>query len=202
MNISLFACNYGHFAISFFFAPGRCAVSYMLSLSDNVTSLLPFVEPRNQREHDNKLAKSNMSSRYTAILLLQLLQCEWMDCVDFFDVIQILFFRFFAHIGQVHGGFLILYGNRLLNVAEFFKGISSMVYALRVLPRKIWVVARLYIAKTVPKCIKYSISALLFAVSSGKIDRVVVKMAEWWLGPTTPDQCGQNPASFQIIKCA
>ena len=23
---------------------------------------------------------------------------------------------------------------------------------------------------------------------------VVVKMAEWWLGPTTPDQCGENPA--------
>ena len=49
----------------------------MLSLSDNVTSLLPFVEPRNQREHDNKLAKSSVSSRYAAVLLLQLLQSEW-----------------------------------------------------------------------------------------------------------------------------
>jgi hypothetical protein len=52
-------------------------VSYMLSLSDNVTSLLPFVEPRSQREHDNKLAKSSVSSRYAAVLLLQLLQSEW-----------------------------------------------------------------------------------------------------------------------------
>ena len=62
--------------------PGRCAVSYMLSLSDNVTSLLPFVEPRSQREHDNKLAKSSVSSRYAAVLLLQLLQSEWTEaCV-------------------------------------------------------------------------------------------------------------------------
>ena len=56
--------------------PGRCAVSYMLSLSDNVTSLLPFVEPRSNREHNNKLAKSSVSSRYAAVLLLQLLQSE------------------------------------------------------------------------------------------------------------------------------
>ena len=55
---------------------GRCAVSYMLSLSDNVTSLLPFIEPRGSREHDNKLAKSSVSSRYAAVLLLQLLQSE------------------------------------------------------------------------------------------------------------------------------
>ena len=24
-------------------------------------------------------------------------------------------------------------------------------------------------------------------------------MAEWWLGPTTPDQCGQNPACIYIL---
>ena len=67
------------FFFFFFFTPGRCAVSYMLSLSDSVTSLLPFVEPRNQREHDNlKLAKSSVSSWYAAVLLLQLLQSEWM----------------------------------------------------------------------------------------------------------------------------
>ena len=27
-----------------------------------------------------------------------------------------------SYTGHVHGGFLILYGSRLLNVAEFFKG--------------------------------------------------------------------------------
>ena len=59
-----------------FLRSGRCAVSYMLSLSDNVTSLLPFIEPRGSREHDNKLAKSSVSSRYAAVLLLQLLQSE------------------------------------------------------------------------------------------------------------------------------
>jgi hypothetical protein len=53
----------------------------MLSLSDNVTSLIPFVEPRSQREHDNKLAKSSVSSRYAAVLLLQLLQSEWVQYV-------------------------------------------------------------------------------------------------------------------------
>ena len=37
----------------------------------------------------------------------------------------------FIRIGQVHGGFLILYGNRLLHVAEFFKGINYHVYANR-----------------------------------------------------------------------
>ena len=62
--------------------PGRCAVSYMLSLSDNVTSLLPFVEPKNNREHDNKLAKSSVSSRYAAVLLLQLLQSESVGVVS------------------------------------------------------------------------------------------------------------------------
>jgi hypothetical protein len=30
------------------------------------------------------------------------------------------------NVGQVHGGFLILYGNRLLHVAEFFKGIIGV----------------------------------------------------------------------------
>ena len=36
--------------------------------------------------------------------------------------------------------------------------------------------------------IEYTCILLLFTM------RVVVKMAEWWLGPTTSDQCGQNPA--------
>ena len=27
----------------------------------------------------------------------------------------------------------------------------------------------------------------------------MVKMAEWWLGLTTPDQCGQNPGQCMYI---
>ena len=38
--------------------------------------------------------------------------------------------------GQVHGGFLILYGNRLLHVAEFFKGINYCVFANRTQAKK------------------------------------------------------------------
>ena len=51
-------------------------------------------------------------------------------------------------------------------------------------------------------CIEYSILVLLFSRSGGKnrlfLARVVVKKAEWWLGPTTPDQCGQNPV-LQVL---
>ncbi len=25
-------------------------------------------------------------------------------------------------------------------------------------------------------------------------------MAEWWLGPTTPDQCGQNPVYYYLTS--
>lgn len=55
---------------------GKCAVSYILSLSDNILTLLPFIEPRQQRDHDNKLTKSSVSSRYAAVILLQLLKSE------------------------------------------------------------------------------------------------------------------------------
>ena len=27
----------------------------------------------------------------------------------------------------------------------------------------------------------------------------MVKIAEWWSEPTTPDQCGENPAVYTII---
>ena len=42
-----------------------------------MTALLPFVEPWSQREHDHKLKRSSVSSRYAAVLILQLLQSEW-----------------------------------------------------------------------------------------------------------------------------
>ena len=29
---------------------------------------------------------------------------------------------------------------------------------------------------------------------------MVVKNTEWWLGPTTPDQCGQNPATRVVMR--
>ena len=34
--------------------------------------------------------------------------------------------------GQVHGGFLILYGSRLLNVSEFFKGLRVILCYIHV----------------------------------------------------------------------
>jgi hypothetical protein len=48
----------------------------MLSLSDNVLALLPFIEPRHQRDHDTKLTKSSVSSRYAAVLLLTLMRSK------------------------------------------------------------------------------------------------------------------------------
>ena len=33
----------------------------------------------------------------------------------------------------------------------------------------------------------------LNSVGGGKTSLSGGKMAEWWLGSTTPDQCGQNP---------
>ncbi|XP_064393290.1 protein virilizer homolog isoform X2 [Halichondria panicea] len=77
---------------------GKHAVAGVLALGDSVTALLPFVEPWSQREHDHKLKRSSVSSRYAAVLILQLLQ------------------------SQVRGDFLISYGSRLLTVADFFKG--------------------------------------------------------------------------------
>jgi len=55
---------------------GKCAVSYILSLYDNILTLVPFIEPRRQKDHDTKLTKSSVSSRYVAILILQLLKSE------------------------------------------------------------------------------------------------------------------------------
>ena len=48
----------------------------LLSLEEGVAALLPFMEPHGNKEHDNKLAKSSVSSRYAAVLLLQLLQSQ------------------------------------------------------------------------------------------------------------------------------
>ena len=58
---------------------GKCAVSHILSLSDNVLSLLPFIEPRQHRDHDTKLTKSSVSSRYAAVLLLTLMKSKGRD---------------------------------------------------------------------------------------------------------------------------
>ena len=55
---------------------GKYAVPYILSLSDNVLTLLPFIEPRHQRDHDTKLTKSSVSSRYVAVLLLALMKSK------------------------------------------------------------------------------------------------------------------------------
>ena len=58
------------------FPSGKHAVAHVLAMGDSVTALLPFVEPWSQREHDHKLKKSSVSSRYAAVLILQLLQSE------------------------------------------------------------------------------------------------------------------------------
>ena len=42
-----------------------------------MTALLPFMEPWSQQEHDHKLKRSSVSSRYAAVLILQMLQSEW-----------------------------------------------------------------------------------------------------------------------------
>ena len=62
--------------ISAIFPVGKHSVAGVLSLGDGVTALLPFLEPHYQRDHDNKLKKSSVSSRYAAVLILQLLQSE------------------------------------------------------------------------------------------------------------------------------
>ena len=38
--------------------------------------------------------------------------------------------------------------------------------------------------------LKVAFSAVLLSVSSDKMDKK--EKAEWWLGATTPDQCGQS----------
>ena len=55
-------------------------------------------------------------------------------------------------------------------------------------------------------CIEYSILVLLFSLSGGKnrlFNSSGDKKAEWWLGPTTPDQCGQNPVEVPLytLQC-
>ena len=55
---------------------GKYAVSHILSLSENVLALLPFIEPRHHRDHDNKLTRSSVSSRYAAVLLLTLMKSK------------------------------------------------------------------------------------------------------------------------------
>ena len=39
-------------------------------------------------------------------------------------------------------------------------------------------------------------------LSGGQKGRVVVKKAEWWLDPTTANQCGQNPGADSIAHKA
>ena len=75
---------------------GKCAMAHVLSLDNNITVLLPFMEPKGisslyicfhlslslsllssgHKEHDNKLSKSSISSRYAAVLILQVLQSK------------------------------------------------------------------------------------------------------------------------------
>ena len=59
----------------------------------------------------------------------------------------------------------------------------------------------LHVAKVIQNYIKCSISALftLTHVDGGaKPARVVVKVAEWWLGPTTTNQCGHIPDMYSV----
>ena len=44
----------------------------------------------------------------------------------------------------------------------------------------------------------FSTFFFLLFMSGGKNSSSGDKEAEWWLGPTTPDQCGQNPAIVQF----
>ena len=72
----------------------------MMSLKDNISALFPFIESRGnqntsgkialisarqlvyvvmatgQKEHDSKLTRSSVSSRYAAVIFLQLLQSK------------------------------------------------------------------------------------------------------------------------------
>ena len=52
------------------------------------------------------------------------------------------------------------------------------------------------LAEVLSNRIKYSISALLHSVSGGKTS---LKMADWWLGLTTPNQCGENPGFISYV---
>ncbi|CAI8032881.1 Protein virilizer homolog [Geodia barretti] len=78
---------------------GKSALTYMMSLKDNISALFPFIESRGQKEHDSKLTRSSVSSRYAAVIFLQLLQSPVL----------------------VRGDFIISYSSKLLSVAEFFK---------------------------------------------------------------------------------
>ena len=73
-------------------------MAHVLSLDNNITVLLPFMEPKGisplyicshlslslslsllssgHKEHDSKLSKSSISSRYAAVLILQVLQSK------------------------------------------------------------------------------------------------------------------------------
>lgn len=107
---------------------GKYAVSHILSKSDNVTAILPFVEPRKQREHDEKLSKSSVSSRYAAVLLLQILQSE-KGVVQYMYMYIYNCYPLVLVLGSVRGDFLAVYSSRLLSMAEFFKGMCSLSMA-------------------------------------------------------------------------
>ena len=79
-----------------------------------------------QKEHDMKLTRSCVSSRYAAVILLQLLQSKAIVCLLplKYDSSQVCHSKchFFFSSGPVRGEFLVTYGSKLLSVAEFFKG--------------------------------------------------------------------------------
>ena len=73
-----------------------------------------------------KLTRSCVSSRYAAVILLQLLQSKAIVCLlplncDSPQVCHIKCHSLFSS-GPVRGEFLVTYGSKLLSVAEFFKG--------------------------------------------------------------------------------
>lgn len=82
---------------------GNFAVSHVLSLDNNLTILLPFMEPRGYKEHDNKLSRSSISSRYAAVLILQLLRSP----------------------SNLSHDCLTPHSRRLLSIAEFFQDNQS-----------------------------------------------------------------------------
>ena len=132
------SCN--HMWMSFGFI-GKCAMAHVLSLDNNITVLLPFMEPKGisplyicshllslslslslfilssgHKEHDSKLSKSSISSRYAAVLILQVLQSKlvvWLSCDSHLT---------YTGSCNLSHDFLTTHSRRLLAMSEFFKG--------------------------------------------------------------------------------
>jgi hypothetical protein len=79
---------------------GKCAVSHVLTLDNNITVLLPFMEPRGSKDHDIKLSRSSISSRYAAALIIKILQSS----------------------SNLSHDFLSSHSRRFLAMSEFFSG--------------------------------------------------------------------------------